>query len=167
MKTSKIIALIFLLIFLDQIIKIVIYHYFFDCNVVILSPFLEFKPIFNNKGLYINNLLKINGDIFIIQAILQVIFVFLMIGFYILLKRSGNNTKLFELMFILCQSTFICAFTGYLFWDKGVLDYIYLRPLFIFDLKDMYASCFLCLLLVFIHKNKIRRFSDIRKLVKR
>ena len=167
MKTRKIISLIFLLIFLDQIIKILIHQYFFDCNFVILSPFLEFKPIFNNNGLYINNLLNINGGIFILQAIVQVVFLFLMIIFYIHLKKVGNNTKLFEWLFILCQSTLICAFIGYLFWDKGVLDYIYLKPLFIFDLKDLYAICFLCLLLVFIRNNKIRRFSDIRKLVKR
>ena len=164
MKTGKIITIILMLVLLDQMIKIVIYNYFFDHNFVIIPPLFEFRPVFNNKGPYFFNLLKINigYGIFIIHIILQ----FCMITFYILLRQVGNNTKLFDSVFIFFESGLICSLIGYLIWDKGCLDYIYLKPLFIFDLKDVYINCFVCLLLIFSYKNKLKRFSYIRKLLK-
>ena len=76
MKIGKIISLILMLVLLAQIIKIVIYNYYFDCNFVILSSLLEFKPVFNNnKGTYYAIILKVNGYVFnTIQAIIQFIF---------------------------------------------------------------------------------------------
>ena len=168
MKTSKIIALIVLLVLLDQIIKIVIYNYYLDCNFSIIPSLLEFKPVFNNKGTYFAILLKINGYVFnAIQAFFQFLLSCLMVVLYIFMKKAGNSTKVFEWFLIFGQSSLICYFVSILFWEKGVLDFIFLKPYFIFDLKDIYGSCFICLLFVVMHKYKIKKFSDIRKLVKR
>jgi lipoprotein signal peptidase len=55
---------------------------------------------------------------------------------------------------IFLVSACFCALISNIFWNKGVLDYIYLKPLFIFDLKDIYVNIGILLFLLYSIKNK-------------
>jgi hypothetical protein len=70
-----------------------------------------------------------------------------------LIRKANNNTKLCDFTFIFCVAAYVCSITGFTLWEKGCLDYIYLKPLFVFDLKDLYGNCATVLLFIFIHKN--------------
>ena len=65
-----------------------------------------------------------------------------------------KNKILLDVAFSFITAAAICAISGNLIWQKGTLDYIYLKPLFIFDLKDLYSNVFLILLIVYTFKNK-------------
>jgi uncharacterized membrane protein len=92
-----------------------------------------------------------------------------MIAFYALVRRAKKNTTLFDFAFIFGAAAYVCALTGDIFWEKGCLDFIYLKPLFIFDLKDLYINCFLCLVIVLTYKYRQQLRASpkdvIRKLV--
>ena len=64
-----------------------------------------------------------------------------------------NNKRLLDFVFITQLAGVVCALIGNLIWGKGTLDYIYLKPLFVFDLKDLYMNCFAVLFLIYLHKN--------------
>jgi hypothetical protein len=77
--------------------------------------------------------------------------------------RNNNlkNKKLLDFAFIFQSAGIIYAFIGNLIWKKGTLDYIYLKSLFVFDLKDLYMNCcFVVLFLMFALRND----TEIRKM---
>ena len=159
MKTQKIIFWILLLIGIDQIIKIIINSFFLDVRFDIIPSLFEFKPFFNDKHSYVNDLLYKNFNID--MGLWFHVILFLFIGIIILTfygycrNNISENKKLFDIAFIFCMAGIICAFIGNLIWKKGTLDFIYLKPLFIFDLKDLYLNCFFMpLFLVYAHKNR-------------
>ena len=53
----------------------------------------------------------------------------------------NNCSRLTEFIFIFVLSGIICSLIDKIFWD-GSLDYIQLRGLFTFDLKDVYLTVF-------------------------
>ncbi len=57
-------------------------------------------------------------------------------------------------MFIV--AAIICALSGNIIWKNGTLDYIYLKPLFIFDLKDMYVDFGIVAFLFYAIKNRVQ-----------
>src|SRR5690554_7262375 len=63
MKTRNIIAWILILIFTDQTIKILINVYFGNVHFEIIPSLLEFKPTFNERHSWVNNLLDDNFGI--------------------------------------------------------------------------------------------------------
>ncbi|KAA6326938.1 hypothetical protein EZS27_024019 [termite gut metagenome] len=64
----------------------------------------------------------------------------------------------------------ICSSCDNIFFG-GSWDYVYLKPLFVFDLKDVYLNCFACLFLIGYVKNKKRLASvkaiDIWNIIRR
>ena len=48
----------------------------------------------------------------------------------------------------------ICALIGNLIWKNGTLDYIYLKPWFVFDLKDLYVDLGIVTFLIYVLKNR-------------
>jgi hypothetical protein len=134
-----------------------------DEHFVIIPSLIEFLPVFNSKGTYLSNLFNLNIKIGI--HFFHVICQIAMFIFYILLRKAGNNTTLFDMVFIFFEAGFICSSMGFIFLEKGCLDYTYLKPLFVFDLKDLYLNCFICLLIIFLLKRKIRTSKDLYKLL--
>ena len=160
MKARTIILWIFILIIIDQIIKIVIYSFFFETHFEIIPSLFEFKPIFNDKHSYLNVLLnkKFSIDLglwFHMGLFLFGEIIFLAFYFYMRKNITGNKTLL-DIVIIFQSAGLICGLIGNLIWEKGTLDYIYLKPLFIFDLKDLYLNCFAVLFLVYLHKNRFQ-----------
>ena len=158
MKTHKIISWILLLVVLDQTTKIIINSFFLEIQFEIIPSLFEFKPIFNNKYSYVNHLIYNNFNInmgwwfHMILFLFTGIIVFILCGYF--RNYISENKKLLDVAFIFFIAGIICAFIGNLIWEKGTLDFIYLKPLFVFDLKDLYLNCFAALFLVYAHKNK-------------
>lgn len=56
----------------------------------------------------------------------------------------------------------LCALIGNIIWQKGTLDYIYLKPLFVFDLKDVYVDFGIIIFLIYTFKNR-KQFEQLTK----
>ncbi len=166
MKKQQILFWIIFLIAIDQAVKIVINAYFLDVNFEIIPGLLEFKPVFNSKHSYLNSLLykhlNINlGFWFHILLFLLTQGIFLVLyGF--LKNNSTVNKKLLDAGMVFQLSGFACALIGNIIWKNGILDFIYLKPLFVFDFKDIYLDCFAVLFLIFVHKNK-KQMKQLKK----
>ena len=160
MKTHKLIFWIVLLIVIDQTVKIIINSFFLGVQFDIIPPLFEFKPTFNDKHSYVNDLLYKNFNIDMGLWFHIILFLFIGIIIFILYDYYRNNIfgnkKLLDAAFIFYAAGFICAFIGNLIWKKGTLDFIYLKPLFIFDFKDLYVNCFVVLFLGYMYKNSVQ-----------
>jgi len=159
MNVRKIIFLICLLIIIDQTIKIVIYSFFMEIRFEIIPSLFEFRPFFNVNHTYVNDLLykyfNINlGLLFHIVLFLFILIIFIPSLWLAFRNNIHKNKILLDVAFSFITAAAICAISGNLIWQKGTLDYIYLKPLFIFDLKDLYSNVFLILLIVYTFKNK-------------
>jgi lipoprotein signal peptidase len=158
MSIKKIIFWIVILITIDQLIKVLIYRYFFNVRFEIIPSLLEFYPKFNTQYSYLNVLLNSHHNIniglvwhIIYILILQVVIICIYIFF-----KNKNHIKLLDFSLIFFEAGIISAFISY-FLKKGCLDYIYLKPLFIFDLKDLYLNCFRVLFFIYILKTLISK----------
>ena len=165
MKIRLMIVLIMLLITIDQLIKIVIYNYFLETSFVIIPSLFEFSPLFNGIHSYANVLLN---DYFNIDLGLWIHVIFFLIyqGFILLFydflrSKLRKDSMILDLAIVFQISSMICALIGNLIWEKGTLDYIYLKPLFVFDLKDLFNSCFVVMipLTLLIHR---KQFDSIK-----
>ena len=175
MKLRTIIFWILTLVIADQVIKIVINSFFLETQFAIIPSLFDFKPTFNDKHSYINVLLyqkyQINLGLWF-HIILFLIIELIVITMYFYFRNNIlKNKKLLDSALIFQIATVICAFIGNLIWKNGTLDYIYLKPLFIFDLKDLYSNCFTVLFLIYAYKNideiKMIKTKDITLHVKR
>ena len=158
MKTKTIIGWIFFLIIIDQIIKIIINTYFLETEFNIIPTILEFKPTFNGHHSWVNSMLynKFQINIGLLPHIILFILIeIIILAIYFFYKKNIYfHTKLLDIALIFQLTGAICAFIGNLIWEKGTLDYIYLKPLFVFDLKDVYINCSVVLFIVFFEKNR-------------
>ena len=158
MKAKTVILFIFLLIAIDQTIKIIINTYFRDYQFEIIPSLIEFKPTFNDKHSYVNFLLNKNFglNVGLLAHVIVILFlsIFVSVLFYYLRNNINNNTKLLDTAIIFLFAGIICSLIGKLIWENGTLDYIYLKPLFVFDLKDTYPD--ISMVLFFIYFIKIR-----------
>jgi len=149
---------ILLLVLLDQVIKWVINIYFLESHFNIIPGLLEFHPTFNNKNSYIGSLLYKNYNLtigFVIHLMIILPAECLIISFYYFLRNKFQKTRLLDIAVVFQISGIICWLIGY-FRTNGELDYIYLKPLFVFDLKDIYNNCFVVFWLLFCFKNGIQ-----------
>lgn len=157
MKTKTILLLILFLIALDQAVKLIIYNYFFDYNFDIIPGLLEFTPVFNDKHSYVNVLLDqhlgVNMDLWIhlLIFLFAELIILTLYGFF---RTFSEKTKLLDLSITFQIAGLVCALVGNLIWQQGTLDFIYLKPLFVFDLKDVYVNCFIVLFFIYLQKNK-------------
>ena len=158
MKTHTIILWIFILIIADQVIKIIINSFFLESQFEIIPSLFEFRPSFNDKHTYVNSLVhrEFNVNIGLWPHIIM--FILIEVVIFILYSYFRNNIHerktLLDVSFVFQMAGIICALIGNLIWKNGTLDYIYLKPLFIFDLKDLYISCFAIMFLAYFHKNR-------------
>jgi hypothetical protein len=158
MKAQKFIFWIFILILADQILKIVINAFFFNYHFEIIPPSLEFKPIFNDKHSCINSLFYhhfgVNSGL-LFHVVLYAFFAGIMMVLYLYFRHNiTTHIRLLNISMIFLFAGIACALIGNLIWGKGTLDFIYLKPLFIFDLKDIYANAAAILFLTYAMKNK-------------
>jgi len=137
MKNWIIVLLILLLSLLDQVIKVVIESAFLDVRFDIIPNLIEFRPKYNFDYSYLNQILDL-GMSFWATLLLTIFFGVLFLLVYRLLRYYSKHKTLLDWSSVFIFSSLVCALLSHVFW-KGVLDYIYLKPLFIFDLKDIYV----------------------------
>ena len=158
MKIRAIIIWIFILIIIDQLIKILIYNFYLELNFEIIPSILEFRPSFNIKHSWINSLLSKNAGINV--GLLPHVVLYLLIGFLIPMYFSyfrnniARNKKLIDIALIFLMATIVCALIGNIMWNKGTLDYVYLKSFFVFDLKDFYADLGVAFFLFYAFRNR-------------
>jgi hypothetical protein len=158
MKTRNIIAWIIILITIDQAIKILIHNLYGDIHFEIIPSLFEFKPTFNVKHSWVNTLL--NNNLGINVGLLPHVILYILIGIFIPMlffyfrNNIFANKKLIEIAIIFMMATVLCALIGNIIWKKGTLDYIYLKPFFVFDLKDFYGDLGILAFLIYAFKNR-------------
>jgi len=169
MSIKNITIWIIILVFIDQAIKVIIYDYFFDSMFDIVPFLLEFRPVFNSSGTilfnFLHNSLTLNIGVWI-AVFYFVCLLCLVIILYILFRKAKNNIKLFDAAFIFAMAGLVSSLISTIFWEGGCLDYIYLKPFFVFDLKDLYLNCFGILFCAFLYKKRIRTFKQLFELAK-
>ncbi|WP_061995157.1 signal peptidase II [Clostridium sp. ATCC 25772] len=156
MKTQnkKTYILVFILVAIDQIIKIVINNKFFDKKFPILPPLLYFKPMFNRDYSWFNSMLQLGVGKYIHILIVVIMSILIYLLYQYLNKQFGNN-KIINIMYAFIFSGAICSLIDKVFWN-GSLDYISLNVFFTFDLKDVYINVFIGLVILsLILKNKV------------
>ncbi len=158
MKTRTILLWIFILVGLDQAIKIIIHTFFGDIRFEIIPSLLDFKPTFNAKHSYVNVLLNKNLGInvgLLPHVILYVTLGILITAYFSYFKKIiANNKKLIDASYIILFAGLICALIGNLIWQNGTLDYIFLIPFFVFDFKDAFVDIGVFLFLLYAVKNR-------------
>ena len=152
MKTRTVLLWAIALFIIDQIIKIVINRYFIDVRFDIIPPLFYFKPTFNHQYSWVNGLLHL-GMGFWTHIIIFSFITILVVFYYDWIKTISGNSKLLNIAFIFGFAGITCSFIGTIFWN-GCLDYIYLKPLFVFDLKDLYVDTFAILFCLYYLKNR-------------
>jgi hypothetical protein len=166
MRTRNIIAWILILIFIDQTIKILINTYFGNVHFEIIPSLIDFKPSFNERHSWVNNLLNDNFGInvgLIPHIILFMLIAILLPMFFSYFRNNiTTNKRLIDIAIVFMMAAVLCALIGNIIWQKGTLDYIYLKPLFIFDLKDLYIDLGIITFLVYVFKNK-KQFEILTK----
>lgn len=153
MRTRNIILLILLLVIADQVVKLIIYKSFMEVSGVIVPQVLEFKPIFNNKYSFVNDLTykKTGMDAgLIFHAIVFALVWLVLFPFYKFFKNIAPGNKTLDVSFSFLTAGVICAYLGILIWQDGTLDFLHFKlgASVVFDLKDIYINCFVILLII-------------------
>lgn len=135
-----------ILIIIDISIKIIIDNFCFE-KVVMLNKWFGFKPYLNTTQLSIfNNELNLNVSL---QAliILNIILIPIIPLTFKWLNIGNKYIKFVNTSEILLLSGAFCSLIDKIFWG-GSLDFIYVRKLFICDLKDIYMFSSVCILII-------------------
>lgn len=150
----RLMSILAFMVLLDQSIKLCIYHNHMDKSLDLLFGFVRFEPKFNKEYSWLNNLfdLGISKAAHIMLNVLALILFWL---FFCYIREMHNCSRLTNFIFICVLSGFICSLADKIFWD-GSLDFIQLRGLFTFDLKDLYLTVFevaVIAMLIFNYRN--------------
>lgn len=147
------------LVILDQLIKVLIKRSYMGNEQELISNFIYFKPHLNIHYSWINSLLDLGiGFLSHIIAVVTVLIILIFTFDYI--KSKNSDHKDVRLIFIFFFAGAICSLIDKLFWG-GSLDYVYLKNLFIFDLKDCYVTFggILSVVLGFKYESEMREFK--------
>lgn len=159
---KKYIIPIGLCIILDQIVKIIIYHYFFNLDMDIVGNIIRFNPTINHNLSWGGNFIALfrNFGFLIFINLLLVLLITSCFSFY---RYKKSNTSMYViLLYIFALSGCFCSLIDKVIW-KGSLDFIQFSGLFIFDIKDVYLSIFQ-ILFVFIGIKNSKEISTVEYL---
>lgn len=129
---------VLLLVVMDQGIKIYINNNMFDKTIYIFKDLVAFKPIMNTAYSWINSLGKFGIGLWP-HLIFNFTVLVLTISIFAFYKEKYKPNKAINLFFLVWFAGLICSTIDKMFWG-GTLDYIYLKNLFTFDLKDAYIT---------------------------
>jgi len=162
MKNNKnfIWILTFILILIEQGIKLVINNNYLGESIPILKPWLYFHPKFNRDYSWFNSMLNlgVGKGIHILIVVILILLAFLLYKF---INKKTETTRLIDATFAFLFSGAICSLIDKVFWN-GSLDYILFNDMFIFDLKDVFINVFigLVILMMVIDYKGLRSADD-------
>lgn len=149
MKTKNLIWWVIALASIDVLIKVIIDAYFLDTRFTIIPGLVEFKPTFNDVAPYFIQLLGHRID-HLSHVILVIVVAIVACIIYKRALKKATRPKFLNAAFCLIFAAILSSLVAQLIY-KGILDYIYLVPFFVFDLKDVYVNCGTILFLVYIY----------------
>lgn len=138
MKNKSLYFWIIVLIMIDQFSKIITNNFYLDKNVSIISNLVYYRPHLNTDYSWINSLFNF-GIGFWGHIIPLVIVLIIMLIAFDYIYYNGKNSKLTDFIFVFLLSGTVCSLVDKVFWG-GSLDFIYLKSLFTFDIKDCYIT---------------------------
>ena len=163
-----------LLVLIDQGVKLIVYALYIDTNIEVIACVLDFKPALNSKYSFVNDSVYKNSGMdagLLFHIILFAIIWFILFVGYKFFKSIDPHNKTIDISIAFFTSAVICAYSGMLVWEKGILDFLHFKFHFnfVFDLKDVYTDCFLVLMLVSalrIEKKHDIKLADLRNYLK-
>jgi len=147
-----------ILIFLDQIVKILVYIFFYEPHVHIdfIDGFLALCPFLNTQSVFLASLAGLlNFDISnrVLYSIIMIISAIFFLGIIMLISlyfsfvsKERPNKKTYYL-FSFTVAGAVCSTVDTLFWG-GSLDFIMLFDWVIFDMKDIYIWTFIVFMIL-------------------
>lgn len=148
--TSKVVLIIFfVLMLIDQGIKLIIKLFFFDNYFEIIPKFLSFDPIINTDGSWLNARFGL-GVGFSALIILNALAIILFIEVYRYYLSKDNKDFWSDMAFLFILSGALCSLIDKIFYG-GSLDFIGISNLFIADVKDMYINLGILFFLMLIY----------------
>ncbi len=133
----------FLMVSLDQVIKVIIKLSFMNCDKALIWEFLRLKPVRNTELSWINSSLSL-GIGFIPHIIINIAGVAAIYYFYKFYLSKNMETFSSFMLYALIFSGAACSLIDKIFWG-GSLDYIRYTGIlggYTFDLKDVYITSF-------------------------
>ncbi|HCL01981.1 MAG TPA: hypothetical protein DHW61_06110 [Lachnoclostridium phytofermentans] len=127
------------LVVLDQVIKAIIRHNYFDKNFWILDEIFAFRPKVNTNQSYLGNYVNIFSYPWfaILINVFVIVIVYYIYQYYCFCAKQEKILP--KAIYVLLLSGAFCSLIDKIFFG-GSLDYILLFDWFIFDLKDCYIS---------------------------
>ena len=141
----------FILMIIDQGIKIVIKLFFFNSYFDIFNGFLSFNPIINTDGSWLNARFGTSVS-FPILITLNIIALVIFIELYRYYKSKGHKNIFSDLAMIFIVAGALCSLIDKIFYG-GSLDFIGISNLFIADFKDMYINIGILFLIILLYNN--------------
>lgn len=140
-SNKKDFAIVSLLVIIDQVIKLIIKFNFFDKTYNIIGDYITFEPIINHKMSWVGTFIDVLSNPILI-TIINIVAIYLLYCAYRYFKfKTKDSNKVLRFLFLMAIAGGICSLIDKVFWG-GSLDYIGLKNLFIFDLKDCYITFF-------------------------
>jgi len=157
--------MVFILLSIDQVIKIVINNNFLYKTKLIVPKFLYFEPMFNRNYSWVDSMLQLGVSKWIHITIVTIMIVLIYL-FYKYLNKQLGTKSIINIMFAFIFSGAMCSLIDKAFWN-GSLDYILVSGFFTFDLKDVYINIFIWLLILSAFlQNKVLKQIDDNNLIK-
>lgn len=151
MSKHKMMSTAGILILVDQFIKIVINTFLIEKQFSIIGSFVRFRPHLNTDYSWINSIANLGMGLTLHVIIVLLILVIALV-IYGYIKSKHNYDKFVDLTFSILFAGVFCSLIDKIFWG-GSLDYISLKGLFIFDLKDVYITIFQCIIVYMLVVN--------------
>jgi signal peptidase II len=156
----KTIGPVLLLVLIDQAIKIYISNNLMNKKFYIFNNILGFKPYINLEYSWLNSISNL-GISFLTHVVFNTLILLISFVVFRFIKVKYNEDKIVNGSFIFLFAGELCSLIDKIGWG-GSLDYILLKGLFIFDLKDVYVSLFeVTVVLCFLFNYKgLRKSND-------
>lgn len=137
-RNFKMLLSILLLVLIDQYIKNYISDNLINENFFIYNNIVEFAPIINTSYSWLNSLGNFGVGL-LPHIVTNIIILFISMLILDFIRHKQIEGKTINLLFIFLFAGVFCSLIDKMFWG-GSLDYIHLKGLFTFDLKDIYLS---------------------------
>lgn len=151
-----------ILIVIDQVIKLLIWHNYANLNIVLLQDILFFRPVQNTNLNYIASILEYQTPVLVMLAIQIFGLTITFLAYRYLSYLWIQGKKLLNGWLIFFSAGIICSFIDTTFWG-GSLDFLRLFGWFTFDFKDVYLNIGIIFLLFFTANYYIKVYFKMSK----
>ena len=149
------VVFILIAIAIDQGVKIWLFsREWQNISEAIIPPVFYFEPSHNTLGSYLWVLLKLRDVSHLLNVVLVVIIGTIFIEFWRFYRQKRRNSSWINVFMNLFLAGISCNLIDNIF-HGGSLDYITIRPFYIFDMKDMYITMGLMFIIIEIIDNKL------------